>query len=93
MRWLRPFFQSRDPIVKVAAGLSEPEAKMLRELLENNGAPPMLKNMNPHTVMYQWGASSPNDYDLFVKRSDLTRARAILGPMLEPQHLAMEEEA
>ncbi len=37
--WLRRFFQSHDPIVKVAAGMSEPAANMLRELLENRGVP------------------------------------------------------
>ena len=90
MRWLRGFLASPDPAVKVAAGLSEPEAGMWRELLENDGIPAFLKNMNFLSVTNQFG-SVPGDYDLFVKRSDLQRARALLAPLLRPAELVDDE--
>ena len=39
MPWLRRFFYSDDPIVKLLGGMMEPEAKMWREMLENEGIP------------------------------------------------------
>jgi hypothetical protein len=86
MRWLRGFLESPDPAVRVAAGLSEPEAGMWQELLENNGIPAFLKNMNFLSVTHQFG-SMPGDYDLFVQRSDLGRARELLEPLLRPGEL------
>ncbi len=75
---IRKFFYSDDEIVKLASGLSEPEAEMWRELLQNNGIPAMVKNMGGG-LGYQWGRATTftNDYDLFVKRSDLVRAQEI----------------
>ncbi|MCH7488537.1 MAG: DUF2007 domain-containing protein [Chloroflexi bacterium] len=78
MRWLRKFFYSDDPVVKVRAALSESEALLLREVLEDSGVPVMSKNMNFLTVTHETG-SFGNDYDLFVKQSDLARAEEILG--------------
>ena len=77
MRWLRKFFYSEDPTVKVRAALSESEALLLREMLEDSGVPAMSKNMNFLTVTHEAG-SFGNDYDLFVKRSDLAQAEEIL---------------
>ena len=77
MRWLRRFFSSGDPIVKLAAALSETEAQMWRGILEDNGIPAMVKNMNFLTVTHEAG-SFGNDHDLFVKQSDLARAEEIL---------------
>jgi hypothetical protein len=54
MRWLRDFFGERDPLVAVAAAISEPEAQMWRELLENNGIPAMVKNVNPLSVTQEF---------------------------------------
>ena len=91
--WLRRFFYSDDPVVKVAAGFSEPEAEMWRELLRNNGIPAMSKNMTGWA--YNWGAQSlpfERNYDLFVKQSDVERAREVLEEVLEPAQLEEEEE-
>jgi hypothetical protein len=82
MRWLRDFFGERDPLVAVAAAISEPEALMWRELLENNGVPAMVKNVNPLSVT-QTFPTPFSDYDLYVKKSDLERAEEILAPMLD----------
>ena len=87
MRWLRRFFSSGDPIVKLVAALSETEAQMSRDILEDNGIPAMVKNMNFLTVAQQAG-SIGNDYDLFVKQSDLERARELLSPQLDPEERA-----
>ena len=78
MRWLREFFSSGDPIVKLAGALSETEAQMLRDILQDNGVPAMVKNMNFLTVAHEAG-SLGNDYDLFVRQSDLERARELLS--------------
>ena len=90
MRWLRSFFQSPDPIVKVAAGVSEPESGMLTELLENEGIAAYAKNMNAMSAM-QYAGSLANDFDIFVKRSDADRAREILRPLLQPIQLVDAE--
>ena len=90
MRWLRRFFYSGDPNVKVAAGMSEPEAKMLRELLQNNGIPAMIRNMTILSETY--GSALGNDYDMWVKQSDLERAREILAPLLRPDQLVEQHE-
>lgn len=87
MRWLRRFFSSGDPIVKLTAALSETEAQISRDILQDNGIPAMVKNMNFLTVTHEAG-SIGNDYDLFVKQSDLERARELLSPPLEPEEQA-----
>lgn len=87
MRWLRRFFSSDDPIVKLVAALSETEAHMSRDILEDSGIPAMVKNMNFLTVTHEAG-SIGNDYDLFVKQSDLERARELLSPPPEPEEQA-----
>ena len=90
MRWLHKFLYSDDPTVKIAAGLSEPQAKMLRELLENDAIPVLIKNMNFLSATYTTGSWS-NDYDMWVKRSDLERAREVLEPLLEPAQLVEDK--
>lgn len=84
MRWLRRFFYSDDPIVKVAAAMNKPEAEMWREMLENDGIPSMVKNITGG-YLYEYGNATlmRPDFDLFVKQSDLERAREALGRMLE----------
>ena len=90
MGWLRRFFYSDDPIVKVAAGLPEAEAVMLRDILEEQEIAAFTKNMNFLTVIYEAGALG-NGYDLFVKQSDFERAREILKATLEPEKLVGED--
>ena len=87
MRWLRRFFSSGDPVVKLAAALSETEAQISRDILEDNGIPAMVKNMNFLTVTHETG-SFGNDHDLFVKQSDLERALELLSPAQEPEEQA-----
>ena len=81
MRWLRRFFYSDDPIVKVIGGLLEPEAKMWREMLENEGVPAHTKIMDP--VALSDGGALGTTTAIFVKQSDLDRAREVLAPLLE----------
>ena len=90
MRWLRRFFYSDDPEVKVAGGLSATEAKMWQELLADNGIPALTKNMNFLTATYQFDLGA-NDFDMWVKQSDLNRAREILGDLLQPEQLVSDE--
>jgi hypothetical protein len=82
MRWLRNLLRERDPLAKVASALTEPEAQMWRELLENNGIPAMLKNVNPLSVT-QTFPSAFGDFDIYVKQSDLERAEEVLAPLRE----------
>ncbi len=82
MRWLRRFFYSDDPVVRLVGGLAEPEAEMWRELLVNEGIPAMVKNTDALSATY--GASPANSFDLFVRESDLERAQALLAPQ-EPE--------
>ncbi len=80
MRWLRRFFYSDDPVVKLVAAVTEPEAEMRRELLANEGIVAMVKNKSG--LSYMWGSGAlpfENSHDLFVKQSDLERAEEILG--------------
>ncbi len=79
--WLRRFFYSDDPDVKLAAGMSEPEAMMMAELLENNGIMSFSKNTQWIGVAY--GMSLPNAFDVWVRQSDLERAQQVLGSLLE----------
>ncbi len=90
MRWLRNFFYSEDPTVKVRAALSESEALLLRDVLEDSDVPAMFKNMNVLTVTHEAG-SFGSDYDLFVKQSDLARAEEILEAFDSADHAAHED--
>ena len=80
MRWVRDFFSSGDPIVKLCGALGEPDALMRKELLENNDLPSMVKNMAGDAAAY--GATAAFGFDLFVKQSDVERATEILGPLM-----------
>jgi len=88
--WLRRFFQSDDPVVKVAYGLLETEAQMMRDALRDGGIPAFAKNMQPLSGTYHVGWFG-NNYALFVKESDLERARELLEPLLTPAQLMREE--
>jgi hypothetical protein len=92
MRWWRKFFYDEDPIVKVAAGLSEPEALMYKELLENNGLPAMTKNHNFLSVTHEFG-SFPGDFDLYVRRSQWRQAFELLRPVTSAKNLVLQEGA
>ena len=81
MRWLRDFFRSENPLVKLVAALTEPEALMRRELLDRNGLPAMVKNTGALQSHLQLPFSQ--DYDLYVKRSDAEQAAEILGPLMD----------
>jgi hypothetical protein len=77
MRWLRTFFYSDDPVVQVAGGLLEPEAEMWREALENEGVRAFTKIKDP--ISLSDGRATGIDTAIFVKQSDLARAREVLG--------------
>ena len=89
--WLRKFFYSDDPVVQVAGGLTEPEAGMLRNMLEEEGVPAFVKNMSG--LSYYWGnASLPNPYHyaIFTRRSDAERAQELLAPLVREAQLTHE---
>ncbi|MDZ4278972.1 MAG: DUF2007 domain-containing protein [Dehalococcoidia bacterium] len=90
MGWLRRFFYSDDPLVKVVRGMSEPEAQMWRDVLADNGIAATTKNMNFLSVAYYAGPF--NDFDMWVKQSDLERARETLGPILEGHEPVTDED-
>ncbi len=81
MRWLKRFFSSDDPIVKLLSALNETEARMRRELLEREGLPAMVRNVAGDTSAY--GAAPLYGFALFVKQSDAERAAEILGPLMD----------
>ena len=78
MRWLRGFFSgSGDPIVKLVGALSEPEAESFRELLEYDGLPAMVKYVGA-LGGDGYRPAGPGDFELYVKQSDVERARELL---------------
>ena len=80
MDWLRRFFHDDNPVVKLVGALAEPEAEMHRELLADNGIVAMVKNMGASTYLQ---LPMENNFDLFIRESDLERANEILTPLLE----------
>ncbi len=87
MRWLRKFLYSDDPIVKVAGGLLEPEAEMWREILANEGIPSFKKL---DVVAVADGLATGTNVGIFVKQSDVERAREVLAPLAARGQLADE---
>lgn len=80
MRWLKGFFASDDPIVRIVGALSEPEAQMHRERLERAGVPAMVKDVVGGSSSFE--AVPPLGFALFVKQSDVERAAEVLGPLM-----------
>jgi hypothetical protein len=90
-KWLHKFFYSDDEIVKLADGVSEPDAELARELLMNNGVAAMMRNMDFLSVDGgRMAMPSANNFALYVKQSDLERAIEILGPLLDHGRLTKE---
>ena len=89
MRWLRRFFYSDDPIVKLVGALPEPEAEMWRELLANSDIMAMVKYAGA-LGGYGYRGVGTRDFEMFVKQSDVARAREILAPMLGLEKLMGE---
>ena len=69
------FFHSDNPVIKVASGLTEPEAEMHRELLADNDITAMVKNMSS---LAHHRLPMSNSFDLFVQQSDLERTHEVL---------------
>jgi hypothetical protein len=68
---------SPDELVLLTRPQGEPEAQLLRGILEDNGIHSMVKNRDPVGVDGGgWGA--PWLYELWVVRKDLRRARELL---------------
>jgi hypothetical protein len=76
MRWLRGWLYSDDEIVRVAAGLMEPEAEMWREVLEQAGVRSFTKTLD--AVAVSDGRATGTNVGIFVRQSDEERAREIL---------------
>jgi hypothetical protein len=88
---LRAFFKTPDPVSKVAAGLNEPEAMMLVELLEEHGIPAYPRNMTALSIVY--GGQVGNEFDLFVRTGDLSAAQDLVEPLVRPGQLSPREPA
>ncbi len=86
MRWLRRFLYSDDPIVRVAAGLLEPEAEMWREILQDEG----ILSVKKVDDVAAGDAATGTNVAIVVKRSDLERARELLAPLAERGQLVGE---
>ena len=82
MDWLRRFFHSDNPVVKLVGALTEPEAEMYRELLADNGIVAMVKNTGAFTYLQ---LPMENSFDLLIRQSDLERSNEVLIPLLETQ--------
>jgi hypothetical protein len=68
---------SPDALVLVTRPNGEPEAQMLRQILEQNGVRAMVKNRDPASAQ-AGGMGPPWAYELWVLRKDLRRARELL---------------
>jgi hypothetical protein len=79
-KWLHKFFYSDDEFVKLAAGLLEPEAEMWREILSNEGVPSFTKILDP--ISLSDGRATGLNVGIFVKQSDLERAKEVLSPRI-----------
>ena len=67
-----------DELVLLTRPESEPEALMLRELLDEHGVRALIKNLDAATA--QSGAAGPAwAYEMWVLRKDLRRAQEALG--------------
>lgn len=75
--WLRRFLYSEDEIVLAARGMLEPEAELWRDMLADEGIPAHTKVMD--AVALSDGHATGTDCALYVKQSDLTRARELLA--------------
>lgn len=82
LKWLRRFFYSDDPDVKLAEGMSEYDAAQFRELLANSGIASMAKNVNALYGNYGGVAPFGNDYTLWVRQSDVEAACQVLGHLV-----------
>ncbi len=80
-RWLHKFFYSDDEIVRLAAGLLEPEAEMWREILSNEGVQSYTRILDP--ISLSDGHATGLNVGIFVKQSDLERAREVLGSRMK----------
>jgi hypothetical protein len=68
---------SPDALVLLARPNGEPEAQMLRQILEQNGVRAMVKNRDAASAQ-AGGMGPPWAYELWVLRKDLRRARELL---------------
>ena len=69
---------SPDELVLLAQPGGEPEALMLRDLLEQQGIVAMVRNRDAASARGGgWGP--PWAYELWVRRGDLARAREVVG--------------
>ena len=90
-KWLHKFFYSDDELIKLADGVSEPEAELARELLVSNGVPAMTRNMDVLSVEGgRMAMPAANNFALYVRQSDVQRAIDILGSLLGGGKLARE---
>ena len=69
---------SPDELVLLARPEGEPEALMLKEILQSDDIPAMIKNRDAASARGGgWGP--PWAYELWVLRRDLRRAREVIG--------------
>ena len=80
-KWLHSFFYSDDETVRLASGLLEPEAEMWHEILSNEGVQSYTKILDP--ISLSDGRATGLNVGIFVKQSDLERARRVLGSRMK----------
>ena len=80
-KWLHKFFYSDDEIVRLAAGLLEPEAEMWREILANEGVRSFTKILDP--ISLSDGGATGLNVGIFVKQSDLEQAQIVMGSRMK----------
>lgn len=82
-KWLRNFFYSGDPDIKLAGGMNELDAAQYQELLANSGIMSMAKDASALAInRYVWPTAAVNAYGLWVKQSDVEAACQVLGHLL-----------
>lgn len=82
-KWLRSFFYSDDPEVRLADGLSEYDAAQYHEILANSGIMSVWKDMSPFAASPSvWPTMNPTGFAIWVKESDVEPAIGVLGHLI-----------
>lgn len=70
--------EENNELVRVYTG-TELTAKLLKEELEKQGIPGMVRNDFKSGVMAGFSGGMPSDTDLYIQESDLEKARPIIN--------------
>lgn len=73
---------SQESLVKLAAARDEVELALWRDVLEQEGIPIMVKNVDALAISY-YSPPSPYSFEVYVRAKDERRARWLLGLLAE----------